>query len=280
MVGFFVDPLSLEFMQRGLIAALLVSIVASIIGAFVVLKGLAFIGDALAHSSFAGAATAFLLGGNIYLGAGIWAVLAALAVGFIGKRARLKSDAAIGIIFAGGFALGIVLISRVDNYTVDLFSFLFGNVLGVSNGDLLVIVIMGAIVLGLIAVLYKELVFVSYDPAMAAASGLPVTFLQYCLLVLIGITTVVGMKAVGLVLIVAMLVTPAATASLLTRRFPMIMLLGCGVGVISSLVGLYLSYHLEIASGAAIVLVATGLFLLALFFSPSGGLIAQWRRGS
>ena len=277
MADFFVDPLSLEFMQRGLIAALLVSVVASVVGAFVVLKGLAFIGDALAHSSFAGAATAFLLGGNIFLGAGLWAVVAALAVGFIGRRTRLNLDTAIGIIFAGGFALGIVLISRTDNYTVDLFSFLFGNVLGVSNGDLLIIVIMGAAVLGLIALLYKELVFVSYDPTMAAASGLPVALLQYTLLVLIGITAVVGMKAVGLVLIVAMLVTPAATASLVTRRFPMIMLLGSGVGVVSSVVGLYLSYHLEVASGAAIVLVATGFFILALLFGPRRGLIAHWR---
>lgn len=278
MADFFIDPLSLEFMQRGLLAAVLVSIIASVVGAFVVLKGLAFIGDALAHSSFAGAATAFLMGGNIYLGAGIWAVVAAMAIGFIGGRARLKFDTAIGIIFAGGFALGIVLISRADNYTVDLFAFLFGNVLGVSVGDLLAITIMGSIVLGLIALLYKELVFVSYDPTMAAASGLPVALLQYLLLAMIGITAVVGMKAVGLVLIVAMLVTPAATASLLTRRFPMIMLIGSGVGIVSSVVGLYLSYHLEIASGAAIVLVATSLFILTFLLEPRRGLIAQWRR--
>ena len=278
MTDFFIDPLSLAFMQRGFVAAVLVSIVASVVGAFVVLKGLAFIGDALAHSSFAGAATAFLMGGNIYLGAGIWAIAAAMAVGFIGQRARLKFDTAIGIIFAGGFALGIVLISRANNYTVDLFAFLFGNVLGVSAGDLLAIAIMGSIVLGLIALLYKELVFVSYDPTMAAASGLPVTILQYLLLAMIGITAVVGMKAVGLVLIVAMLVTPAATASLLTRRFPMIMLIGSGVGIASSVVGLYLSYHLEIASGATIVLVATSMFILTFVLEPRRGLIAQWRR--
>jgi len=274
----FVEPLSYAFMQRGLVAVVLVSVVSAVIGTFVVLKGLAFVGDALAHSSFAGVATAFILGGNIYLGATIWAVLAALMVGFLRRKAQVSFDTALGIIFAGGFALGIALISRVDNYTVDLFSFLFGNVLGVSWADLITITVMGFIVLGTIFFLYKDFLFISYDPTMAAASGLPVGFLQYCLMVLLGITTVVALKTVGIVLVVAMLVTPAAAASLLTRRFPLIMLLGSIIGALSSIGGLYLSFHIQIASGAAIVLVATAFFILTLLFSPSRGLLVGKER--
>ncbi|MBI2846804.1 MAG: metal ABC transporter permease [Chloroflexi bacterium] len=273
---FLLEPMRFAFMQRGLLAVVLVSIICAVIGTFVVLKGMAFIGDALAHSSFAGVATAFVLGANIYLGAAIWAVLAALTIAFISRRAGVRFDTAIGIIFAGGFALGIVLISGAKNYTVDLFSFLFGNVLGVGSSDLLLIGVTSAIVIGIIGLLYKEFLFTSYDPTMAAASGLPVGLLQYLLLALLGITTVVSMKAVGIVLVVAMLVTPPAAAALLTQRFHLIMLLGAAIGVLSSIVGLYLSFYARVASGAAIVLVATFFFLLALLFAPRGLL---FRRG-
>jgi manganese/iron transport system permease protein len=272
------EPFQYAFMQRALIAVAMVSIVGAVIGSFVVLKGLAFIGDALAHASFAGVAIAFVLGGSVYLGAVIAAIATALAIGYVGRRARLSLDTAIGILFVGAFALGIVIISRQSNYTVDLFSFVFGNVLGVGRSDLLIIGIMASAVIVIVLVFYKELLFYSYDPEMAAASGIPVTLLHYGLLALIAISAVVALKAVGIVLVVAMLVTPAATAALLVRRLHLIMIGGALIGLASSVVGLYVSYYASVASGAAIVLVATFFFMVALVFSPKRGLLAELRR--
>ena len=271
------EPFQFAFMQRALLATLMVSVVSACIGTFVVLKGLAFIGDALAHASFAGVAAAFVLGGNIYLGALIAALVTALAIALVGSRARVSFDTAIGILFVGAFALGILIISRQANYTVDLFSFVFGNVLGVGRDDLLLIALMGLVVLAVVALFYRQLLFTAYDPTMAAASGVPVGLVQYGLLAMLGVSTVVALKAVGIVLVVAMLVTPAATASLLVRRVHYIMALGAVVGAVSSVVGLYVSYYAEVASGAAIVLTATVLFLLAFLFSPRRGLVtALW----
>jgi manganese/iron transport system permease protein len=274
----FSDPYQYAFMQRALLAVVMVSVVSAVIGSFVVLKGLAFIGDALAHASFAGVAIAFVLGGSVYLGAVIAAIATAMAIGYVGRRARLSLDTAIGILFVGAFALGILIISRQSNYTVDLFSFVFGNVLGVGRSDLLIIGAMAAAIIGVVAVFYKELLFFSYDPDMAAASGIPVRFLHYGLLGLIAISAVVALKAVGIILVVAMLVTPAATAALLVQRLHLIMMLGAVLGIVSSVVGLYVSYYASVASGAAIVLVATFLFMVALVFSPRRGLLAALRR--
>jgi ABC-type Mn2+/Zn2+ transport system permease subunit len=271
------EPFQFAFMQRALMATLMVSVVSACIGTFVVLKGLAFIGDALAHASFAGVATAFVLGANIYLGAVIAVLVTALAIALVGGRARVSFDTAIGILFVGAFALGILIISRQTNYTVDLFSFVFGNVLGVGRDDLLLIAGMGLVVLTVVVLFYRQLLFTAYDPTMAAASGVPVGLIQYMLLAMLGVSTVVALKAVGIVLVVAMLVTPAATASLLVRRVHYIMALGAVIGAISSVIGLYVSYYAEVASGAAIVLTATVLFLLAFLFSPRRGLLAAMR---
>jgi len=273
------EPLSYPFMQRGLLAVVLVAIVGAVVGSFVVLKGMAFIGDALAHASFAGVAVAFLLGANIHLGAVIAALLTALAIAFVARRARVGFDTAIGILFVGAFALGIALVSRREGYTVDLFAFVFGHVLGVGPEDLLIMAIIGLLAVGLVFAFYKELLFVAYDPTMAAASGIAVGLVQYGLLALLGIATVVALKVVGIVLVVAMLVTPAATARLLVRRLPQMMLLGAALGVLAAVSGLYVSYYLGIASGAAIVLAATALFFLAFLLSPRRGLLWGWLGG-
>lgn len=272
------DPLTYAFMQRGLLAVAIVSVVAAVVGAFVVIKGLAFIGDALAHAAFGGVAAAFVLGGNIYLGAGIAAVLTSLAITFLSRRARISFDTAIGILFVGVFALGILLVSRQENYTVDLFSFVFGNVLGVGLDDIVLMGVVGALVLAAVAAFYKELLFTAYDPEMAAASGVPVAAVQYGLLALLGVTTVIALKAVGIVLVVAMLVTPAATAQLLVRRLHHLMALAVLLGLLSSLAGLYISFYARVATSAAIVLVATGFFLLAFLLSPRRGLLAALRQ--
>ena len=274
--GWFADPLEFEFMQRALLAVVLVGVVSAVVGAFVVVRGMAFIGDALAHSSFAGVAIAFTLGTSIYLGALVAAVLTALGIGFISRRGRLRFDTTIGVLFVGAFALGIAIVSRQENYTIDLFSFVFGQVLGVSWGDLAVMAVMGLVVIALVAVFYKELLFTAYDPTVAAAAGIPTRLMEYGLLILLAVSTVVALQAVGIVLVIAMLVTPSATASLLVRRLHHIIFLGVALSLVSSVIGLYVSYHAGIASGAAIVLVATALFTVALFFAPRRGLLSRW----
>jgi len=277
LTAYLTDPWASEFMVRSLLALIMVSVVCAVMGSFVVVKGMAFIGDALAHASFGGVAAAFVLGGNIYLGAAVAAILTSLGIVFVSRRAGLRFDTAIGVVFVGAFALGILIVSRQEGYIVDLFSFVFGNVLGVGQGDLVLIAAVGATVLVLVAVFYKELLFTAYDPAMAAAAGLPVAAMQYGLLALIALTIVIALKAVGIVLVVAMLVTPAATAQLLVQRLHLIMAVGAGIGIVSSLVGLYLSYHADVAASAAVVLTATVLFLVTFLLSPRRGILGLRR---
>ncbi len=273
-------PLEFAFMQRALLAAGLAGLVCAVVGIFVVLKGMAFMGDAVAHSSLAGMSVAYFFGGNVFWGALAWAVPASLAITLISRRANLRLDTAIGIIFASGFAVGIILMSRVSNYTADLFGLLFGNLLGVSWSDVILISIVTGAVLLIVAALYKELLFTSYDATMSAASGIPVRFVQYLLPVLVGVTTVASLKAVGIVLVLALLVTPPATAALLARRLPAIMACSVVIGLAATVAGLYLSFYADLPSGPSIVMVATGLFIAALLFSPSKGLVWNLRRGT
>lgn len=268
-VGLILDPFQFAFMQRALLATVIVGILCAVVGAFVVWKGLAFSGEGLAHASFGGVAAAYVLGGSIYIGAAIAAVATALSIAYVSRHSRLSADTAVGVLFTFAFSLGVVLISRVRNYTVDLFGFVFGNVLGVGPEDLALIAVVGALVIAVVVLLYKELFFVAFDPVMAEASGLPVAALQYLVLALIGVTVVVAMKAIGIVLVVAMLVTPAATASMLTRRFHRIMIVGAGISVLGSVLGLYLSFYANVASGGSIVLVTTAIFLVVLLVTQA-----------
>ena len=278
IVAFLTDPWALSFMQRGLAAALMVGVVCAIMGTFVVLKGMAFIGDAVSHAAFPGLVIAYLLGIPLYLGGAVAAVSTALAIGWVSRRGGLRFDTAVGVLFAGMFALGIVLFSTIDDYVADLFSYLLGNVLGITFEDILQVTILGAIVLAVVFVLRKEFLYASFDPAGAAASGLAVVWLDYLLLGLIGVTIVVSIQTVGIVLVVAMLVTPAATGQLLVDRFWDLVRVAIAVATFSAVVGLYLSYYLNVASGASIVLVETVCFGVALVLSPKTGLLARRRR--
>ena len=268
LANFFAAPLAFPFMVRGLLASALVGALCAVMGTYVVLRGMAFFGDALAHAILPGVAVGYLATGGgrrslFWWGLGT-AVLVALGIGAISKRGKLKEDTAIGIVFAAMFALGIALISTVRGYAVDLAHFLFGNVLAVSPHDLVLIGAFGGGVLLVVLLFYKEFLVISFDPDLAATLRLPTGFLQQLLLILIAVTVVVSLKAVGVALVLAMLVTPAATAYLLVKRFSHMMWLGAALGALSGVLGLYLSYWTGIASGAAIVLVATGFFLLAL----------------
>jgi manganese/iron transport system permease protein len=269
MIEWITEPLGYSFLLRGFVAAIMIGIICAVVGTFVVLKGLAFIGDALAHIAFTGIVVAFLVGFSFYLGALAAAIIAALGIGTVSQRTGVSTDTSIGIFFSGVFALGIVLMSiGIQTYTIDLFSYLFGDILSVRRDDLISIMILGGIVLAVIAVLYKELLFVSFDPVVAESAGLPARWLQMLLLILLSVTVVVSVQAVGIVLVVAMIVTPSATAYLITDRFGVMMALGAMIGAISAIGGFYLSYYADVPSGGAIVLVATTLFAIVAIIGP------------
>lgn len=260
------EPLQYAFMVRGMTAAMLVGVVCAVIGSFVVLRGMAFFGDALAHAILPGVAVAYLIGGAngpLFWGALVAGIGTALGIGALTRESQLKEDTAIGVIFAGVFALGIALISTIRSYSVDLAHILFGNILAITNTDLLLTAGFGGLVLLTIAVFYKEFVVISFDPVHAATLRLPTEALRYLLLVLIAITVVVSLQTVGAGLMTAMLITPAATGYLLSKRLNRMMLIAVLVGAGSGVSGLYLSYYVRIASGAAIVLVATACFGVA-----------------
>lgn len=266
MIDLLLQPLQYPFMLRGMSAAVLVGMVCAVLGAYVVLRGMAFFGDALAHAILPGIAVGYLVGGGARTPLFWWGMLTAVAsaigIGAISRSARIKEDTAIGIIFAGMFALGIALISTVRSYTVDLAHFLFGDVLGVRSQDLLLSAVFGAVILLVVFLFYKEFMVLSFDPVLAATLRLPVRFLDYLLMVLIAVAIVVSLQTVGVALMVAMLVTPAATAYLLTRRLPVMMVLASLFAALSGVIGLYISYYFNVASGAAIVLTCTAFFIL------------------
>jgi manganese/iron transport system permease protein len=270
-------PLSYEFFQRALLASMLAGVVCAVIGSYVVLKGLAFIGDAVSHAAFPGVVAAFIFGGSYLIGGGIAAFLTALAIGWISRHAQLRADTAIGVVFAGAFALGIFMYSAINGFVGDLFGFLVGDVLGIGVGDLVGLVVLSAIVLGVVAILWKEMLYATFDPLGAAASGLPVARLEYLFLGLVALTIVISLKAVGIILVVAMLVTPAATAQLLTVRFARLVALAVMIGAGSAVLGLYLSFWFNVASGATIVLVQSALFTVVLLLNPGSGLLLRRR---
>ena len=267
------DPLSRTFMQHAFGAIVLVGLICGVTGVFVTLRGLAFMGDALAHAIFPGVVIAFLLGGNFLVGALVAAVLVSLGIGAVSQSGRLSNDTAIGVFFAGAFALGIALISAQRTYTRDLASFLLGSILGVSRDDLLLTGGVGLAVLATMLLFRRELTLVAFDRTFAQASGLNLWAYDQLFLVLLALTIVVSLQTVGNVLVLAMLVTPAATARLLTDRLAVMTLLSALLGAGSGVAGLYVSYHVGIASGASVVLVATALFGVAYLFAPRTGVV-------
>ncbi len=269
------EPLTYEFMQRGLAASMLVGILCAVVGCYVVLRGMAFLGDAMAHAILPGIAVAYLFQWNLLIGALIAAVLVAIGIGYFTKEERIKEDTAIGIFFAAALSLGVALISSIRTYAVDLSHILFGNLLGVSSNDLWLTIGLTIIVLVAIIIFYKPFLVISFDPILAATLRLPTNLLRSLLLILLALTVVVSMQSVGVGLVAAMLITPAATAYLLTKRLSHMMFVSAGIGALSSLTGLYTSYYLNIASGAAIVLAATLIFLVVYFLNPAQGVFLR-----
>jgi len=271
------EPLAFDFMRRGLAASVMVGVLCALVGCYVVLRSMAFLGDALAHAILPGVAVSYLLKGNLIFGALGAAVAVALGIGLFSRHGRIREDAAIGILFAAALALGVAMISTMKTYAVDLTHILFGNVLGVSREDLRLTAALGLVVVCTVLLLYKQFLLISFDPVLAKTLGLRVELLRNLLLVLIAVTVVVSLQSVGVGLVAAMLVTPAATAHLLTRRLPVMMALAAGIGAVSAVAGLYLSYSIDIASGAAVVLVSTLIFVIAFAFAPRRRLFEKRR---
>lgn len=260
------------FLQKALLTSVMVGIICGVIGCFIILRGMALMGDAISHAVLPGVAISYMLGVNFFFGAVISGVITAIAIGFVSQNSRIKHDTSIGIMFTAAFASGIIIITMLKSST-DLYHILFGNVLAVRSSDMWITLGISLIVLGAVYLFYKELLVTSFDPTMGAAYGLPVRFIHYFLMTLLTMVTVASLQTVGIVLVVAMLITPAAAAYLLTERLWVMIFLASGIGVISSIVGLYFSFTYNLASGATIVISSTAIFILVFLFSPKHGLI-------
>jgi manganese/iron transport system permease protein len=254
------DPLQFEFMRRALMAIVLTGIASGVLGSYVVLRGLAFIGDALTHAVFPGIVVAVALGRSILLGALVVGLITALGIATVSRGRRVSEDTAIGILFAAMFALGVVLVSTLAAYQRDVADLLFGQILAVSQNDLYLAAGTTAVAVVTTVLLNKELSLIGFDRDMALAMGYPVFLLDLVLLGLITLAIVVSLQAIGNILVLAMLVTPAATARLLTQRLATMQLLSAALGVIAGVVGLYISFWWNVASGGAVVLTATAIF--------------------
>ncbi|MBD2305829.1 metal ABC transporter permease [Chroococcidiopsis sp. FACHB-1243] len=279
MLEALIEPLQYGFMQRSLVVAILVGLLCAVVGSYLMVQRLALLGDAISHSVLPGLAIAFLVGANIFVGAFIAGVISTLLIAWIRTRSPIKEDAAMGIVFSAFFALGITLITTIQKQNkIDLNHFLFGNILGVTFDDVRDTAIIATVVLIVVFLLYKELLFYTFDPLGAQAAGLPVNQLNFGLMLLIALTIVASMKAVGVILVLSLLITPGATAYLLVTRLHQVMIVGAAIGIVSSISGMYLSYFFNLPSGPAIVLVVSGLFALAFLFSPNYGVFMRWRQ--
>ena len=262
-------------MERAFIAAVLVGLIAGIIGSFVILRGLSLMGDAISHSVIPGVAISHLLGISHIIGASVFGLIASTLIGFIGDKTKLKKDTTMGIVFSSFFALGIVMASQIRTMT-NLQNILFGNVLTVSQNDVNYLVWIAAGLVVFVVLFYKELLITSFDETMAQVYGLKTKLIHYGFLLILTLVIVLSLQAVGAVLIVAMIITPAATAYLLTNRMHVMLLLSAVLGMLSSIIGVFLSITFNISSGASIVLASAVFFLIVFIFAPKKGLIAQW----
>lgn len=273
-MDFITDIMTYQFLQKALITSIAVGIICGIIGSFIILRGMALMGDAISHAVLPGVAISYMLGINYFYGAVTFGILTAIGIGVVSQNSRIKNDSSIGIVFTAFFSLGIILIAQAQTAT-DLTQILFGNVLSIRNSDMIMTLITSAIIIFAVTAFYKELLVSTFDETMAAAYGLPTKLIHYGIMVLLTLATVASLQTVGVVLVVAMLITPAATAYLLTNRFWIMLILSSFFGALSSVIGLYISFKHNLSSGAVIVLTATALFILVFIFSPKQGVL--WR---
>ena len=274
MINFLIEPLSFEFMRLALLAAILLGILCAVVGTYLIVQGMGLLGDVIAHAVLPGLAIAFFFGVDIFIGAFISGTLSTFVITWIQSQSRVKVDVAMALVFSGFLALGITLITVLKS-KLDLHQFLFGDILGVTTTDVMRTGAIAILILLLVKLFYKELLFYTFDPLGAQAMGLPVTVIQFGLTAAITLTIIAGMQAVGVVLVVSLLIAPGITAYLLVKELHQMMICGAIIGIISSVAGMYISYYLNVPSGAAIVLVVSGLFLLTLLFSPTQGILTR-----
>jgi manganese/iron transport system permease protein len=274
MLNFILEPLDFEFMRNAVIIAVLLGILCAVTGSYLIVQRMGLLGDVIAHAVLPGLAIAFYLGIDIFVGAFISGTLSTLIIVWIQSQSRVKVDAAMALVFSGFLALGIMLITLLKS-KLDLHSFLFGDILGVTGDDVIRTLGITIFVLVMLAIFYKELLFYTFNPLGAQAIGLPVNLIHFGLISAITLTIIASMQAVGVVLVVSLLIGPAITGYLLVKELHQMMLIGAVIGAISSVTGMYISYYLNVPSGAAIVLVVTVLFLVALLFSPSQGILTR-----
>ena len=275
MIEWIANPWDHTFMQHAFYAIVLVGIICGTTGAFVILRGLAFLGDALAHAIFPGVVISFILGSDFLIGALIAAVIVSFLIGGVSQGGRLNNDTAIGVLFAGGFALGVAIMSTQKSYTRDLNSFLFGSILSVTRQDLYLTAGIGLVVLATIFWFRREFTTIAFDRTFAMASGLRLWAFDQLFLVILALAIVTSLQTVGNVLVLAMLVTPAATARLLTDRLVRMMIGASILGALSGIAGLYVSYYEGVPSGAAVVLIETAVFGLVFLLNPRSGVITS-----
>ncbi len=274
MMEFLNDLMTYEFLQKAFVTSIIVGIICGVIGSFIVLRGMALMGDAISHAVLPGVAISYMLGINFFYGAVATGILTALGIGLISQNSRIKNDSSIGIVFTAAFALGIILITLAQSAT-DLTQILFGNVLSVRTSDMWLTLIVGAAVILVVVLFYKELLVSSFDETMAAAYGLKTRLIHYMIMALLTLVTVASLQTVGVILVVSMLITPASTAYLLTNRLSTMIVLASIFGALSSIVGLYFSFVYNLPSGPVIALATTVFFLVAFLFSPKQGIL--WR---
>lgn len=272
MIQFIGDILNYGFLQKALATSVMVGILAGVIGSFIILQGMALMGDAISHAILPGVAISYMLGFSYFYGAVVMGIITALSIGFVSENSKVKSDTSIGIVFSAFFALGIILLMKAQT-AVDLSQILFGNVLSVRSSDMWLTLGIGVVVLLVVFLFYKEFLVTTFDPTMSRAFGLKTSWIHYLLMVLLTLVTVASLQTVGVILVVSMLITPAATAFLLTKNLKSMIFLSAGFGAVSAVIGLYFSFRFNLTTGPVIVLVATFFFMLAFFFAPKEGYV-------
>ncbi|MGX7235365.1 metal ABC transporter permease subunit [Enterococcus italicus] len=267
MTNFFQGLLEFHFLQNALITALVIGVISGVVGCFIILRGMSLMGDAISHAVLPGVALSYIFGINFFIGAIVFGVIASVMITYIKGNSIIKGDTAIGITFSSFLALGVILIG-VANSSTDLFHILFGNILAVQDSDKWVTITVSAIVLAFVVLFFKELLLTSFDPVMAQAMGINVSFFHYLLMVLLTLVSVTAMQSVGTILIVAMLITPAATAYLYATSLKVMLVLSATIGACSSVIGLFIGYSFNVAAGSSIVLTAAAFFVISFFISP------------
>lgn len=270
MIQFINDIFNYGFLQKALITSVMVGVLSGVIGSFIILRGMALMGDAISHAILPGVAISYILGISYFYGAVAMGLITALSIGFVSENSKVKSDTSIGIVFSAFFALGIILLMKAQT-AVDLSQILFGNVLSVRSADMWLTLGIGIIVLLVVFIFYKEFLITTFDPEMSRAYGLKTSLIHYLMMVLLTLVTVASLQTVGVILVVSMLITPAATAFLLTKKLKNMIFLSASFGAVSAIIGLYFSFRFNLTTGPVIVLVATLFFMIAFFFAPKEG---------